>query len=68
MRDIMSTKQVVVMNDRTQAGTAGIDRKSTIELIQQRRILHDDNKGVDEPLNERNFKGYGLKVTAKYFM
>jgi hypothetical protein len=26
----------------------------------------DDNKGVDEPLNETDKDGNGLKVTAKY--
>jgi hypothetical protein len=33
MRDISSGKQVVVMNDRTQAGTADIDKTATIELM-----------------------------------
>jgi hypothetical protein len=33
MRDVNSGKQVVVMNDRTQAGSADLDGTSTIELM-----------------------------------
>jgi hypothetical protein len=55
------------MNDRAQAGSAEL-RKSTIELMQHRRLLQDDNKGVQEFLNETDPKGIGIKVTAKYWM
>jgi hypothetical protein len=67
MRDIHSTKQVTILNDRCQAGAADID-KSTIELIQNRRLIQDDIRGVEEPLNERDSKGQGLKVNARYYM
>jgi hypothetical protein len=52
IRDVESGKQVVVMNDRTQAGSADIDGTSTIELMQHRRLLQDDLRGLNEPLNE----------------
>ena len=55
MRDITlnSHKQVVILNDRTQAGSAEIER-ATIELMQNRRLLQDDVRGVEEPLNEKD--------------
>jgi hypothetical protein len=62
-----SSKMVVILNDRTQAGSSGLD-SSSIELMQNRRLMQDDIRGVEEPLNERDPKGFGLKVTAKYHM
>lgn len=44
-------RQVTVMNEKSQGGSAGLVN-GTIELAQNRRLLHDDNKGVTEPLNE----------------
>lgn len=55
------------MNDRAQGGTADL-RNGTIELMQHRRLIQDDNKGVTEFLNETDSKGIGIKVTAKYWM
>lgn len=53
MRDNnQSNIQVTVMNDRSQAGTADLTDKATIELMQQRRGLLDDQKGLCEALNE----------------
>ena len=60
--------QVTVMNDRAQGGSAGVSGKATIELMQNRRITEDDNKGVAEILNEVDSSGVGIKVTAKYWM
>lgn len=56
------------MNDRTQSGAACVDHPSTIELIQHRRLIQDDQRGVEEPLNERDDKLYGIKVNARYFL
>ena len=67
MRDNEKGHQVTILNDRAQAGAAEL-RKSTIELMQHRRLLQDDNKGVQEFLNETDPKGVGIKVTAKYWM
>lgn len=47
MRDHNKTNlQVTVLNDRAQSGTADLTDKATIELMQHRRILQDDLKGV----------------------
>lgn len=63
MRDFKqgSNTQVTIMNDRVQGGSADLSDNSTIELIQHRRILKDDGKGVGEPLNETDtFDDFGL--------
>ena len=52
MRDTNSERQVTVMNDRAQGGSADLSQNSTIELMQNRRDLEDDNKGLGEALNE----------------
>mmetsp|Transcript_10436 Transcript_10436/g.17527 ORF Transcript_10436/g.17527 Transcript_10436/m.17527 type:complete len:118 (+) Transcript_10436:301-654(+) len=39
-----------------------------IQLLQNRRLRQDDNKGVIEVLNERDESGNGIKVTANYYM
>ena len=56
------------MNDRAQGGSADLSSKGAIELMQQRRLMEDDNKGVDEPLNETDLAGNGVKSTAVYHM
>lgn len=55
------------MNDRAQAGSADL-RNGTIELMQHRRLLQDDNKGVQEFLNETDKNDTGIKVTARYWL
>ena len=52
------------MNDRAQGGSALLPGR--IELMQHRRLYHDDNRGVDEALNERTADGLGIAVTATY--
>jgi len=68
MRDLNSPTQVVLMNDRTQAGAVGVQSNSTMELIHHRRLLQDDWKCLEEPLNERDSTQYGIKVNAKYYL
>ena len=52
-----------------QAGTADLTDKATIELMQQRRILQDDKKGLFEGLNETEREDWRPpKVNARYFM
>ena len=68
MSDINSPTQVVLMNDRTQAGAVGVDSNSTMEFIHHRRLLQDDWKCLEEALNERDPTQYGIKVNAKYYM
>jgi len=55
------------LNDRAQAGSADL-RNGTIELMQHRRLLQDDNKGVQEFLNETDKNDTGIKVTARYWL
>jgi len=55
------------MNDRAQGGSAGVSGNGTIELMQHRRTTEDDNKGVQEPLNETDpITGLAVKVSATY--
>jgi len=69
MRDFNgSNLQVTVMNDRAQGGSADLNSKASIELMQNRRITEDDNKGAVEPLNETDSSGIGIKVNANYYM
>lgn len=44
--------QVNILNDRAQGGSADLTDKATIELMQARRILQGDGKGLMEPLND----------------
>jgi len=48
------------MTDRTQAGAAGLQDNNSIELMQHRRLLIDDSKGLSEPIDERDEKGRGI--------
>ena len=66
-RDAKKNRQVTVMNDRTQGGAADLFN-STIELMQHRRLRQDDNKGLNEILNETDANGFGIKVNAQYYM
>ena len=70
MRDQNNGKlQVTIMNDRAQAGTADLTDRATIELMQHRRLLQDDLKGVQEPLNETDRSdSRPIRVNARYFM
>lgn len=67
MRDIKKHRQVTIMPDRTQGGSSGL-LNNTIELMQNRRMIEDDGKGVQEPLNETDFNDHGIKSTALYRM
>lgn len=66
MRDLGKNIQVTVMNQHSQGG-GSIDEGS-IELMQNRRLLHDDNKGVTDPLDEVQPDGRGIAVNTKYFV
>jgi len=49
MRDFSgnTSLQVTIMNDRAQGGSADLHDNNTIELMQNRVLLQDDDKGVD---------------------
>jgi hypothetical protein len=55
------------MNERSQAGSAELT-KGRIEFIHNRRLLHDDSRGVGEALNETDSNGYGIKINARYWI
>lgn len=55
---------MTVMNDRSQGGSS--IEAGRIELMQNRRLFHDDYRGVDENLNEVDANGEGMAVTATY--
>jgi len=56
--------QLTVMNDRSQGGS--VESNGVIELMQNRRLLHDDGRGVGEALNETNIYGQGIQVNTRY--
>jgi hypothetical protein len=69
MRDVNSNIQVTILNDRPQGGSADLFLNNTIELMQQRRGLEDDGKGLGEPLNETDsYDDLGIQVNANYYM
>jgi lysosomal alpha-mannosidase len=41
---------MTVLNDRSQGGS--VVQEGRIELMQNRRLFFDDDRGVDEALNE----------------
>ena len=59
-------RQFTVLNDRSQGGSSL--QNGRIELMQHRRVPHDDNKGVAEFLNEKDPDGNGIRVPATYYL
>lgn len=66
LKDPSSHRQFTVMNDRSQGGTSMLP--GTIELMQNREAPSDDNKGVGEPLREKDEFGRGIGVKATYYV
>jgi hypothetical protein len=56
------------MNDRAQGGAADLMDSGAIELMQNRRLFDQDDKGNNEALNETDTEGYGIRVNARYHM
>jgi len=52
------------MNDRSQAGS--VIHNGRIELMHHRRLYFDDERGVDEALDEKDQYGNGITVPATY--
>jgi hypothetical protein len=46
--------QLTILTDAVQAGSGSL-QDGVIELMAHRRLLHDDSRGVSEPLNETEF-------------
>lgn len=70
MRDFSNSSnlQVTIMNDRAQGGSADLHDSATIELMQNRVLVRDDEKGVAQDLNETDADEQGLRISAKYYM
>lgn len=66
MKEVDTDRQFTVLNDRSQGGSSL--QKGRIELMQHRRVPADDNKGVAENLNEKDWDGNGTRVPASYYV
>jgi len=66
VQDVTSAQRLTVLNDRSQGGSSLTPGE--IELMIQRRILHDDNRGVGEPLNETDPDGQGIRLLMKHYV
>lgn len=68
VRDKHSSKQVTIMTDRTEAGSAGLRGGRNIELMQNRRINGYDAYGVPQSLDDRDQFSNGIEIKATYYM
>jgi hypothetical protein len=66
IEDTQTQQRMTLMNDRSQGGASLKD--GSIEIMIHRRILHDDNRGVEEPLNETTLDGEGVTVSIKHWL
>jgi hypothetical protein len=64
--DEVTNMRMVVMNDRSQGGS--VIKDGRIELMYNRRINKDDERGVEEALNEVDANGNGISVPATYYV
>jgi lysosomal alpha-mannosidase len=62
--DESTNLQLTVMNDRSQGGASLAN--GAIELMQNRRLFEDDDRGVNEPLNETDAFGNGIVTHNTY--
>lgn len=61
-------KQITIVNDRSQGGSAGLRERRNIELMQHRRFKKSDYYGVFEPDNDLDKWGRGIQVLSSYYM
>ena len=61
-----ATMMLAVAVDRSEGGTSLTDGE--LEFMVHRRMLHDDRRGVSEPLNEPGVDGRGLIVRGKHWL
>ena len=66
LKDSSQNLQFTVSNSRAQGGSAL--NPGQIELMQNRRIPNDDQKGEGEFMNETDAYGFGIRVPATYFV
>jgi|TARA_B110000305_G_scaffold240656_1_gene311962 lysosomal alpha-mannosidase len=61
-------KQITILNDRSQGGSAGLRERRNIELMQHRRFKKSDYYGVFEPDNDLDKHGRGIQVLSSYYL
>jgi len=66
IEDSYTNERLAVIPDRAEGGTSLSE--GTIELMLHRRLLCDDTRGVDDPLNETDWDGKGLRQWIKHVL
>jgi hypothetical protein len=66
IQDVKTNGSITVLTDRTQGGS--VLREGEIEIMIHRRLLTDDWRGVEEPLNETDADGEGLRQTVRHYV
>ncbi len=66
IQDSTTNKTVTVITDRSQGGT--VMRSGEIEIMIHRRLLADDGRGVEEPLNETDSDKQGLRQLVRHYV
>jgi lysosomal alpha-mannosidase len=66
IQDSTTNKTLTVVTDRSQGGT--VMRPGEIEIMIHRRLLADDGRGVEEPLNETDADKQGLRQLVRHYV
>lgn len=66
IQDVKTNGSITVLTDRSQGGS--VLREGEIEIMIHRRLLTDDWRGVEEPLNETDADGEGLRQTVRHYV
>ncbi|CDW76004.1 lysosomal alpha-mannosidase [Stylonychia lemnae] len=66
LEDQNNQNQMIVMNDRTQSGSAF--RKGHIELMFNRRSSSSDDLGLPDMINEYDYKNFPIQTNNRYYL
>ena len=66
LRDEKKGVQLTILTDSSQAGSSLVD--GAAELMVHRRLLVDDLRGLNEPLNETGVSGKGLITRGTHYL